>query len=87
MRHFNIIVELCGLQLRQIRIGILGEHGEHEAPTVGGVIDNERFLKRHHAGIALPARHEHAAMQVVVDAQRLQRGLFEPRTKHRAADR
>ena len=29
VRHLNVVVKLSRLQLRQIRIGLLGEHGEH----------------------------------------------------------
>ena len=29
VRHLNVVVKLSRLQLRQVRVGLLGEHGEH----------------------------------------------------------
>ena len=51
------------------------------------VVDDKRLLERDHARIGVTVVHQDAAMQVVVKAQRLQRRLFQPLAKHRAAER
>ena len=87
VRHLNVVIEFCCLQLCQVRIRILGKHGEHQAATVTRVVDNQRFLERHHAIIALASLHEHTAMHVVIYVQRLQRGILKVVTEHRATHR
>ena len=87
MRDLNIVVEFCCLQLCQVRIRILGKHGEHQTAAVARVVDDQRFLERHHAIIVLASLHEHTTMHVVVNAQRLQRGVLKVATEHRAMHR
>ena len=87
MRDLDIVVEFCCLQLCQVRIRILGKHGEHQTAAVALVVNDQRFLERHHAIIALAPLHQHATMHVVVNAQRLQRGILKVVTEHRATQR
>ena len=85
VRDLHIVVELGGLQLRQIHIRVLGEHGEYQAPAIARVVDDQCLLERHHAGIVIATLHQHAAMQVISNAQRLQRAVLERVTKHQAS--
>ena len=87
VRDLSIVVEFCYLQLCQVRIRILGKHGEHQTAAVARVVDDQRFLERHNAVIALASLHEHTAMHVIVNAQRLQRGVLKVVTEHRATHR
>ena len=66
VRDLDIVVALRGLELRQIGARVLGEHREHKAPAVARVIDDERLLERHHAGIGLTALNLHAATYIVL---------------------
>ena len=87
VRDLNVVVEFCRLKLCQVRIRILGKHREHQTAAVTRVVDDQCFLERHHAIIALASLHEHTAMHVVVNAQRLQPGVLKVVTEHRAANR
>ena len=87
VRDLNIVVELGGLQLRQVRIGILGKHREHQTAAVTRIVDDQCLLERHHAAIALAPLHQHAAVHVIVNAQRLQRGILKAVAEHRATHR
>ena len=87
MRDLNIVVEFCCLQLCQVRIRILGKHGEHQTAAVARIVDDQCFLERHHAIIALASLHEQTAMHVVVNAQHLQRGVLKVVAEHRATYR
>ena len=55
--HLNVVVKLSRLQLRQVRVGLLGKHGEHYAAPVCRIVDDERLLERDHARIGFTVVH------------------------------